>query len=113
MNNAEVLLAAAEDMLRDDIAQHAKGDLRYKALLSANAVAMARRELLLSSVLKSAAVTDVSAAEIRAGEHDDDGVVADVILREAALRAYVANPGALSDEERDAYLADVSARGVT
>jgi aminoglycoside phosphotransferase (APT) family kinase protein len=104
MNDAHALLSAAESVLRDEIAPHAKGDLRYKALLSANAVAMAAREQVLTDTVDQARVTGVTVADIRTGQHDGDERLAASILHEAAIRAWVASPRALSEAERVAHL---------
>ena len=104
MNDARAILAAAESLLRQDLAEHAKGDLRYKALLSANAVAMAERELALSEVSADAAVSGVTPHAIRSGRHDGDHALAGAILRESAIRAFIANPAALTEAEQADFL---------
>lgn len=110
MNDARALLAATKDVLRDDLAEHAKGDLRYKALLSANAVAMAERELAFAAQSEAAVVSGVTPEDIRGGKHDADHALIKAILREAAIRAYIANPDALTEAEIADYL-EVGANG--
>ncbi|MEM8877675.1 MAG: hypothetical protein AAGD23_07360 [Pseudomonadota bacterium] len=110
MNDARALLAATVDVLREDLAEHAKGDLRYKALLSANAVAMAERELAFAAQSAAAVISGITPEDIRGGKHDADHELIEVVLREAAIRAYIANPDALTEAEKVDYL-EVGANG--
>ena len=77
------------------------GEGRYAALLSANAIATARRELVSADRLASTgAAVAADAAAIRAGLHDDDAALYDRLVAHAALRAWVTEPGSLTAEER-------------
>ena len=87
MSDALDLIAEAEATLRDRIAPGGP-DARYHALLAANALAMARRELHHPP-------QDVTAdvAAIRAGAHDGDAALHARLLAAARLRAWIADPG--------------------
>lgn len=100
------LLDEAALVLRDKLAAKLSGEARYLALLAANAVAMARRELALEEKLEAArrALSGYSIAAIRAGDHDGDRVLYERLWMHAALRAYVANPDALTETERQHLL---------
>lgn len=100
--DALALLDSAAAVLRA-AAPSLAGEGRYTALLSANAVALARREVATearSDALR-AAITVPSAA-IRAGAHDDDAALYARLLDFARLRAWVTDPGALTPDERAA-----------
>lgn len=86
MSDALDLIVEAEATLRRDIAPGGP-DARYHALLAANALAMAQRELACPS-------QDVTAdvAAIRAGAHDHDTGLHARLLVAARLRAWVADP---------------------
>ncbi|KIX18905.1 MULTISPECIES: hypothetical protein [Paracoccus] len=86
MSDALDLIAEAEATLRRDIAPGGP-DARYHALLAANALAMAQRELARPS-------RDVTAdvAAIRAGAHDHDADLHARLLAAARLRAWIADP---------------------
>lgn len=98
--DALALLDSAAAVLRA-AAPSLPGEGRYTALLSANAVAMARRDVATET--RSAALRAAIAApsaEIRAGAHDDDAALHARLLAYAALRAWVTDPNALTPEER-------------
>lgn len=102
--DALALLDSAADVLRA-AAPTLPGDGRYTALLTANAVSTARRDLALGARLVAAgAAIPAATAAIRAGQHDDDAGLYARLHACAALRAWVADPGSLSDDERAAYL---------
>ena len=84
MSDALDLIVEAEATLRRDIAPGGP-DARYHALLAANALAMAQRELARPS-------QDVTAdvAAIRAGAHDHDADLHARLLAAARLRAWIA-----------------------
>lgn len=96
------LLDEAARLLREELAPTLSGEARYTALLAAKAVAMARRE----AGMKEAPQEDAAAlaAAIRAGAHDGDRALHDRLLAQAARRAWVADPGALTAEERAAHI---------
>ena len=85
------LIAEAEAALRRDIAPGGP-DARYHALLAANALAMARRELSHPS---QDAPADVAA--IRAGAHDDDAALHARLLAAARHRAWIADPDSIEE----------------
>lgn len=100
MTDALALLDTAATVLRA-AAPSLPGEGRYTALLSANAVAMARRDMA-TQVRSDALRTAIAApsAAIRAGAHDEDAGLHARILAFAALRAWVTDPNALTAEER-------------
>ena len=88
------LLDGAAEVLRA-LAPSLPGEGRYAALLSASAVATARRDLALAERIAAArAALPAGSAAIRAGEHDGDAGLHARLLAHAELRAWVADPGA-------------------
>ncbi|MCG6112728.1 MAG: hypothetical protein MEQ74_11170 [Paracoccus sp.] len=94
MTDALELIAAAEQALREDIAPGGT-DARYHALLAANALAMARRELA-----RPPQDTTADVAAIRAGAHDGDADLHKALLAAARGRAWVADPGSLDPADQ-------------
>jgi hypothetical protein len=100
MSDALDLLDEARRTLRDDLAPRLEGEARYLALLAANAVATARRALAVAAPLAAAeAAVEADPAEIRAGARDDDAALVRRLLAAATLRAWVADPSALTEAE--------------
>ncbi len=98
---AFALLDATAAVLRD-LAPGLAGDARYVALLSASAVATARRDLALAPRIAAArAALPADPAPIRDGRHDADRALYDRLLAHAALRAWVADPAAAPDPAPD------------
>ncbi len=103
-SDALSLLDGAAALLRDT-APTLAGEARYAALLSANAVATARRDLALaarSEATRAAIAADVAA--IRAGVYDDDDALYQRLLAHTALRAWITDPNALGAAERQVYV---------
>ena len=95
------LLDEAVTILRTRLADSLSGEQRYLALLTANAVATARREAQIRERLEEVRKRiDVPAADIRNGRHDGDGALYDRLREHVILRAWIADPATLSDEER-------------
>lgn len=102
--DALALLDGAATVLRA-AAPALSGDGRYAVLLSANAVATARRDIAMADRLEAArAAIAVDPAAIRAGAHDGDAALYARILAYAALRAWIADPAALTPAERSANI---------
>lgn len=107
MSDTGDLLGTAAAVLRE-AAPTLPGDGRYVALLTANAISVARREGQAAPRLAaSAANLGTTAAAIRAGLHDDDAALYERLLADAALRAWVFDPAAPTAAERAAFLADL------
>lgn len=92
------LLDGAAALLRA-LAPSLSAEARYLALLSANAVATARRDVALAprvAAARAALGADPAAitAAIRAGRHDDDAALHARLVALAELRAWVADPKA-------------------
>ena len=105
MNAALDLLSEAHQSLRNDLAPTLGGDARLSALLAANAIATARRELALCRKLtKAAADLACSRQAIRSGAHDDDEEAYRRLLGLAVLRAHVADPSTVTEEERRTWI---------
>lgn len=101
------LLATTVALLRET-APTLSGEGRYVALLTANAVAIARREGQAAARLAASAQNlGTTAATIRSGLHDDDAALYERLLADAALRAWVTDPAAPNAAERAAFLADL------
>lgn len=96
------ILEEAAANMRDKIAQQTKGEPRYLALLSANAVAIAARELRVADQL--AAEPDIDIEAIRNGAHDDDMALYEELKKRVALRAWIADQDSLSEAERARYV---------
>jgi hypothetical protein len=104
MTDALALLDSAASVLRA-AAQSLSGEGRYAALLSANAVTSARRDVAMAErteALRAALAADTAA--IRAGGHDDDAALYERLVAYTALRAWIADPNALTDAERSEYV---------
>ncbi len=104
MDDPLALLDDAEGVLRA-AASSLSGEGRYAVLLSANAVATARRGIAMhdrSEAARAAIIAEVSA--IRTGAHDDDTALYERLVAHAAIRAWIADPGSLTPAERDAYI---------
>lgn len=100
MSDAPDLLAEAQRTLREELAPRLDGEARYLALLAANAVATARRELVVAGPLAAlGAATGADTAAIRAGAHDDDAALFGRLVAAARLRAWIADPSALTEDE--------------
>ncbi|SNR70136.1 phosphotransferase family protein [Paracoccus sediminis] len=98
------LLDGAASLLRET-APDLPGDGRYVALLSANAVAMARRGMAMGDRIRAArAAVDADAGAIRAGDHDGDAPLYGRLVADAALRAFVTDPGAVTPAESAAFV---------
>lgn len=107
--DARDLLDEAVQTLRAQLAPAVSGDARYLALLTANAIATALREEALGDALEAGADRQASLAkEIRAGGHDGDAGLYERLLAAAARRAWVADPTALSEAERAAFLGEAA-----
>lgn len=86
------LLDGAAALLRG-MAPDLPGETRYAALLSASAVATARRDLALAGrIAEARAAVGASAAAIRAGAHDGDGALYARLVALSELRAWVTDP---------------------
>jgi Domain of unknown function (DUF6285) len=102
--DALALLDGAASVLRA-AAPTLSGEGRYAALLSANAVATARRDLAMAARSEAArAAIGADAAAIRSGKHDEDAALYGRLVAYTALRAWIADPNALTDAERAAYV---------
>jgi hypothetical protein len=102
--HAVALIDGASAVLRR-VALTLTGDARYAVLLAANAVATARRDLATSALAEAArAALPQDPAAIRSGVHDDDAALYGRLVAYAALRAWVADPGSLTEAERAAYV---------
>lgn len=102
MSPALDLLDMVVEDLRTEIAPDLSGDLRYRTLLCASAAATARRECALAEALAQAKATlGASVNSIRDGDCDSDGALHLRLKELACLRAYIADPAALDDSDRD------------
>jgi hypothetical protein len=109
MNDAAALLAEAERTLRGALAPLLDGEARYLALLAANAAGTARRALAAAAPLADAeAAVGADPAAIRAGAHDGDAALAGRLMAAARLRAWIADPAALTAEETQALPPEIA-----
>ncbi len=98
MSNMELpdaadLLAIALHTLRQEVIPQLAGDARFKALMVANAMAIAQRAAGASAPdLADAAAL---ALAIRAGAHDDDAGLAERLMAYAEARCRISAPKAL------------------
>jgi hypothetical protein len=88
------LLAVARRALLEELVPALPEDRRYQALMVANALAIAGRELAQPDREDPAALEALAAA-IRAGRHDGDAVIHARLLAWATARTAVTNPKAL------------------
>lgn len=106
---ARDLLDEAVETLRAQLAPGLSGEARYLALLTANAIATAAREQAVGAALETDAAEQAALAkEIRAGGRDEDPDLYGRLVADAARRAWVSDPSALSDEERDAFIGEAA-----
>jgi hypothetical protein len=102
--DALALLDAAGSVLRD-LAASQTGNARYSLLLSANAVATARRDLALRDRSETARIViPADRAAIRSGACDGDISLYDHLVAFSTLRAWIADPSSVTDAERAAYV---------
>lgn len=110
---SEELLQEARRILREELAPELKGEQRYKALMIANAVGMAARELaageaplrrereLLQELLgwegDLTALNACLAEKLRSGELSGDEKVYRILLEIAEAKVCEVNPRALED----------------
>jgi hypothetical protein len=91
--DAPALLAVALDTLRQEVIPQLQGGVRFKALMVANAMAIALRAAgAVAPDLPDAARL---VAAIRAGDHDDDAVLAALLRAHAEARCRISAPKAL------------------
>ncbi len=89
------LLAVARQTLLSDLLPALPEEMRYQALMLANALAIAGREIAQTGGEDAAALQRL-AVEIRTGQHDGDAAVYDRLLAWTRARVAVTNPKALS-----------------
>jgi hypothetical protein len=100
------LLDAAASLLRKT-APGLSGDERYATLLCANAIGTARRDIAVRDRCAAArAALPADAGSIRSGRHDGDAALYGRILAYVALRAWVNDPGTLTEAELAAHFGD-------
>ncbi len=92
--DAADLLATALATLRQEVIPHLQGDARFKALMVANAMAIAQRAACWPGVPDLSDAAGLTAA-IRAGRHDDDRALAGLLLAHAEARCRISAPKAL------------------
>ncbi len=86
------LLGTARRLLLDDIAPGLDGAARYKALMIANAMAIAARAAQHGPLAELPDAARIS-ADIRGGHHDNDSAMAQRLLAFAAARCRVSGKG--------------------
>jgi hypothetical protein len=84
------LLAIARSTLLDEVIPTLEGDARFKALMVANAIAIAARVVEIGDI---ADLPDAAAlcANIRAGAHDDDSTLGQILLAHSEARCQVSS----------------------
>jgi hypothetical protein len=88
--NAPNLLTIARQTLIADIIPTLSGDARFKALMVANAMAIAAREVQYGPVPEPTNAAALSAA-IRAGQHDNDHDLAQSLRELAEARCRISS----------------------
>jgi hypothetical protein len=84
------LLAIARSTLLDDVIPALDGDARFKALMVANAIAIAARMVEVGDIADLPDAT-VMCAHIRAGMHDDDTALGQILLAHSEARCQVSS----------------------
>jgi hypothetical protein len=92
--DAASLLEIARETLQREVIPQLLGDARFKALMVANAMAIARRAAAQPPVPDLADAPALVAA-IRAGAHDDDAALAARLRAHAEARCRISAPKAL------------------
>ena len=94
--DALALVAEARHTLLEHVLPALSGDARIKALMVANALGIAARELEAPA---PPPLTHDLAGAIRAGAHDADAALYATLVAAARARVAVSRPSALRDEE--------------
>jgi hypothetical protein len=89
--DAAALLTIARTTLLDEIIPTLTGDAKFKALMVANAMAIASRAEPVPDLENAAALC----ASIRAGQHDDDQALATRLTALAQASCRISSPKAL------------------
>lgn len=98
MTDAALALLDGSAAVLRDLAPGLPGDARYAALLTASAIATARRDLALAPrIAEARAALPRTSAPIRDGRHDADPALYARLLAHSALRAWVADPASAPD----------------
>jgi hypothetical protein len=91
--DAQGLLEIARQTLLADIVPGLSGDMRFKALMVANAMAIASREMQYGAVAEPPEAAALCAA-IRAGVHDGDHDMAQSLLQLAQAKCRISTKAA-------------------
>ena len=86
------LLAIARTTLLDEIIPALTGDARFKALMVANAMAIAGRAAHTDPI-DDIPNASLICANVRAGKHDDDQYLANKLLAHAEARCRISSRG--------------------
>ena len=98
------LLNETITVLRHELAVKASGEVRYLALLSANAVATAARELSIADRYRLVGNDEADIMAIRSGQHDGDAALFERLQRHQALQAWIADPANLDEAETASFI---------
>jgi hypothetical protein len=90
------LLAVARTTLLEDLLPELPQARRYHALMIANAMAMARRELEIRPPVAEQDILAHLAAELRAGKRDRDQATYGALLEACIVRVRVSQPRAMA-----------------
>lgn len=97
--DAQALLTETARMLRKELAAHQTGAARFKLLMAANAIDIARREFAATDQLEKSlsSLPTKLVQPIRAGLHDGDPALHEILTRITLENLRVSNPAAAQD----------------
>lgn len=95
--DASELLIEAVRTLREEVAPGLSGDVRFRVLMAASAVAIAGRGVEEKQAVEHAAekVDGLAASHIRMGHHDGDRAMHEALVDLARAQLRISNPAAL------------------
>lgn len=93
--DAEALIAECRRVLRDELAPGLQGEARFKALMIANALGMAQRELAAPAEQADGEAAARLVAALRAGKGHGSAETYAALKRDVERRVAISNPKAL------------------
>ena len=93
--DAEALIAECRRVLQEELAPNLQGEARFKALMIANALGMAGRELAAPSDQADDEAAARLVAALRRGEGSGSAETYTALKRDVAARVAISNPKAL------------------
>lgn len=93
--DAEALIAECLRVLREELAPDLRGEVRFKALMIANALGMAQREMAAPADQADGEAAERLVAGLRRGEGGGSAETYAAVKRDVEARVAISNPKAL------------------